>query len=64
MSFTTMLFEFISEGLYLTDDCEADLMLIAVGVHTSVMELMLSSKFSEEIELIFSMNSSIIGGGG
>lgn len=64
ISFTTMLFEFINEGLYLSEDCEADRRLIAVGVHMSDIELMLSNRFSEEIELMFSMNSSMIGGGG
>lgn len=64
ISFTTMLFEFIIEGLYLSEDWEADRRLIAVGVHMSDIELMLSNRFSEEIELMFSMNSSMIGGGG
>lgn len=64
ISFTTMLFEFIIEGLYLSEDWEADRRLIAVGVHMSEIELMLSNRFSEEIELMFSMNSSMIGGGG
>lgn len=51
ISFTTMLFEFIIEGLYLSEDWEADRRLIAVGVHMSDIELMLSNRFSEEIDL-------------
>lgn len=62
--FIIMLFEFIIEGLYFSEDWEVERRFIVVGVYMFEIEFMLFNRFFEEIELMFFMNFSMIGGGG